>query len=91
MTHGYSHGTRTHEHGYGFHVGVGPGGPKSTHGLPVTSTKSKAVSFAKSFPDNHWLKESGTLGTLEILLNIDCLVPNIRNLANALSDLNCLK
>ncbi len=38
VTHGYSHGTRTHEHGYGFHAGVGLGGPKFTHGLPVTST-----------------------------------------------------
>jgi len=34
-----SHGTHTHEYGYGFDVGVGMGGPKNTHGLPVTNPK----------------------------------------------------
>ncbi len=34
----YSHGTRTHECGYGFYAGMGMGGPKFTHGLPVTNT-----------------------------------------------------
>ena len=43
VTHGYSHGTCTHEHRYGFHVGVGLGGPKVTHGLPVTSTRNDSL------------------------------------------------
>jgi len=29
--------THTHERRYGFHMGVGAGGPKFTHGLPVTT------------------------------------------------------
>ena len=29
-------GTHTREPGYGFHAGVGAGGPIFTHGLPVT-------------------------------------------------------
>ena len=36
----YSHGTRTHECGYGFYAGTGTGGPRFTHGLPVTNTQS---------------------------------------------------
>jgi len=32
-----SHGTHTHQCGYGFYAGTGTGGPKFTHGLPVTN------------------------------------------------------
>ena len=35
--------TCTRTHGYGFHAGVGAGGPIFTHGLPVTGpTEDKA-------------------------------------------------
>ncbi len=40
-------GTYTHEHRYGFHMGVDAGGPKNTCGLPVTSTSLGMVQTRK--------------------------------------------
>ena len=38
-----SRGTCTHKCGCGCHTGEGTGGPKSTHGLPMTSTRYEWV------------------------------------------------
>ncbi len=64
-----SHGTHTHEYGYGFYVGAGMGGPKNTHGLPMMNPRYIS---SKSWPSQKWMFDVTRRGDT-LLITLLCL------------------